>query len=59
MDVLFHVKNSKEHNRKLKFGMLIYMTPIHNIFEYCRASVILGNVDVLYLEDIYRPVREN
>ena len=38
-------------SRKLKFSMQTYLTHINIIFEYCHASVILDNVDVLYLED--------
>ena len=40
--------------------MQTYFTHINIIFEYCLASVILENVDVLYLEDrnACRPVLE-
>ena len=31
--------------------MQIYLTHKNNIFEYCHASVLLDNVEVLYLED--------
>ena len=40
-----------EHNRKLKFIMYSHLTHINTIFEYCHASVVLDNVDVLYLEN--------
>ena len=34
---------------------------MNTIFEYCHTSVILDNVDILYLEDenVYRPVLKN
>ena len=46
---------------KLKFNMLPHLTHINTIFEYYYASVILGNEDVLYLEDgnVYRLVLQN
>ena len=42
-----------EHNRKLKLSMQTYLTHINitGISEYCQASLISNNVDVLYLED--------
>ena len=43
--------SGRTQSRKLKFNMQIYLTHINNIFEYCQASVLLDNVDVLYLED--------
>ena len=43
--------SGREHSRKLKFSMQSYLTHINIIFEYCQASVIIDNVDVLYLED--------
>ena len=47
-----------EHNRKLKFSRQTYLTHINTIFEYCHASVILGNVDVLY-SDLLQEKRIN
>ena len=40
--------------------MQTHLTNINIIFEYCHASVILNNLNVLYLEDgnVYRPVRK-
>ena len=51
----------KEHKRKLKFSMQTHLTYINTIFEYCHASVIIANVNVLYSEDgkVYRPVLKN
>ena len=48
-------------SRKLKFSMQIYVTHTNIIFEHCHASVILDNVDVLYLEDgnLCRPLLKN
>ena len=40
-----------EHSWKLKFIMQTYLTHVNIILEYCHASVVLENVDVLYLED--------
>ena len=40
-----------EHNMKLKFSMQTHLTHINTILEYCHASVIIDNADVLYLED--------
>ena len=40
-----------EHNAKLNFSLETHLTHINTIFEYCHASVILDNVDVLYLEE--------
>ena len=53
---------SDTESRKLKFSMQTYLT--HNyknygLFEYCHASVILDNVDVLYIEDVCRPLLKN
>ena len=47
-----------EHNSKLKFSMQTYLTLKNIIFKNCNASVILENVDVLYLEEgnTVRPV---
>ena len=41
--------------------MQTYLTHATIILEYCHASVILDNVDVLYLEDgnVCRPVLKN
>ena len=46
---------------KLKFNMLTHLTHINTIFEYYHASIVLGNEDVLYLEDgnVYRLVLKN
>ena len=46
---------------KLKFNMLTHLTHINTIFEYCHASMIFGNEEVLYLEDrnVYRLVLKN
>ena len=50
-----------EHSKKLKFSTLTYLTNATIIFEYCHASVVLDNVDILYLEDgnVCRPVLKN
>ena len=40
-----------DHKRKLKISIQTYLTHINTIFEYYHASVILGNVNVLYLQD--------
>ena len=41
--------------------MQSYLTHINIIFEYFQASVIIDNVDVLYLEEgnVYRLVLKN
>ena len=43
-----YIISDTEHNLKLKFSMETYLTHIITIFEYYHASVILGNVDILY-----------
>ena len=49
------------HSRKLKFSVQTYLIHISIIIEYCHASVILDNADVLHLEDgnVCRPVLKN
>ena len=40
-----------EHNWKLNFSMQTHLTLINTIFEYCHASVNLGYVLLLYMDD--------
>ena len=35
----------------MEFSMKTHLTHINAILEYCHASVIADNADVLYLED--------
>ena len=50
-----------EYKRKLKLSMQTHQTHINTVFEYCHASVILDNINVLYLEDLneYRSAVKN
>ena len=41
-----------EYSSKLKFSWQTYLTHRNIIFEYCYASVILDNVDNLFLKDV-------
>ena len=54
-----YISGTKQ-SRKLKFSMQTYVTLRMFIFEYCHASVILDNVEILYLEDgnVCRPCFE-
>ena len=51
-----------EHTKKFIFSKQTYLAHMNTIIsEYCHASLILSNVDVLYLEDgnVYRPAVKN
>ena len=50
-----------EYNRNLKLSMQTHQTHTNTVFEYCHASVILDNINVLYLEDLneYRSAVKN